>query len=143
MLDTSGSAADKQARMCVFGFDIKTANVYGLDALARRQMAGRIWFDDGWTPPDLVTALVVAKTADYTVVAADNNKTFTNKGAAGAVNFTLPALARGLRFRFFVEADNTLTITSVPSDSLVVFNDAAADTIAFPRPPRRSAAGSR
>lgn len=131
MLDSSGAAATKQARMCVWGFDIKTANVYGLDALARRQMSGRIWFDDGWTPPDLVTALVVAKTADYTVVAADNNKTFTNKGAGGAVNFTLPALARGLRFRFFVEADQTLTITSVPSDSLVVFNDLAADTIAY------------
>lgn len=39
----------------------------------------------GWT--------VSAKTADYTVLAADSNTIFTNQGASGTVRFTLPVNA--------------------------------------------------
>lgn len=74
---------------------------------------------------------VVAKTADYTVVAADNGTVFTTRGAVGAVNFTLPTIAAGLRYRFMNEAGQNMTITSVVADTLVVFNDLAADSIAF------------
>lgn len=73
----------------------------------------------------------VVKTADYTVLATDNGTLFTTRGAVGAVNFTLPAIAKGLEYKFFVEADQSLTITSATADTLVVFNDLAADTIAF------------
>ncbi len=75
---------------------------------------------------------VVAKTANYTVTNADADTLFTNRGAAGAVTFTLPANARkGLRFGFFVVADQNVIVASGTADTMVVFNDAAADSIAF------------
>lgn len=53
-----------------------------------------------------------AKTADYTVVAADTGKIFTTLGAAGAVNFTLPTIAHGLAFTFVNLVDQNMTITT-------------------------------
>jgi len=45
-------------------------------------------------PPQVAAdATVVAKAADYTVVAADMGKIFTNTGAAGTITLTLPAAA--------------------------------------------------
>jgi hypothetical protein len=53
---------------------------------------------------------VEAKTANYTVTTADNGKTFTNDGAAGAITFALPAAVVGLWFRFVVKAAQELRI---------------------------------
>lgn len=55
-----------------------------------------------------------AKTANYTVTAAELNglKTFTNAGASGTINFTLPVGAAGYRGRFIVIASQTLRITT-------------------------------
>lgn len=132
MLDGSNAAADKQGMLVIWAADVKAGSLIGIDNLARRQLSHRFIFDDDfWVNSDTYLPRVVAKTADYTVLAADNNTVFTNKGAAGAVNFTLPTLARGLRYTFFVEADQNVTITSVVADTMVVFNDAAADSIAF------------
>lgn len=47
---------------------------------------------------------VVVKTADYTVTAADNGKTFTNEGDAGAQTYALPPATVGLWYRFVVKA---------------------------------------
>ena len=75
---------------------------------------------------------IVAKTADYTVVTADHGTLFTNRGAAGAVNFTLPTTAyKGMRFGCYVVADQTLTVTSGTADTMVVYNDATADSVSF------------
>ena len=75
---------------------------------------------------------IVAKTADYTVVTADHGTLFTNRGAAGTVNFTLPTTAyKGMRFGFYVVADQTLTVTSGTADTMVVYNDATADSVSF------------
>lgn len=75
---------------------------------------------------------IIAKTANYTVLLADNETLFTNKGAAGAVTFTLPTTAiEGLHYGFFVAADNNLIVAGGTADTLIVFNDAAADSIAF------------
>lgn len=55
------------------------------------------------------------KTADYTLVLADRGKLFTNKGAAGAVNFTLPTDATtpaGWWAMFTVEAAQNLVIAA-------------------------------
>lgn len=74
---------------------------------------------------------VVAKTADYTVDETDFGKIFTNRGAAGTVIFTTPAPSaayRGCWFRVQGVANQTITITAGTQDTLVVFNDAAADT---------------
>jgi hypothetical protein len=41
-------------------------------------------------------ATVTAKTADYTVLATDLNKVFSNAGAGGTVVFTLPAVRNSI-----------------------------------------------
>jgi hypothetical protein len=75
---------------------------------------------------------VVAKTANYTVTTSDIGVLFTNRGATGTVNFTLPATAyKGFRVGFYVVADQTLTVTSGTADTMVVYNDAAADSVSF------------
>lgn len=75
---------------------------------------------------------VVAKTADYTVVEADNNTLFTTRGAAGAVVFTLPVTPKkGLRYGFYCAADQNMTITAGTADTLTAVNDLTADSIAI------------
>lgn len=75
---------------------------------------------------------VVAKTANYTVTTDDHGTLFTNRGAAGAVTFTLPATAyKGLRFAFYVVADQNVVVAAGTADTMVAFNDAAADSVAF------------
>lgn len=130
MVDINGDNQAKLAAVIVGGM-VKAANVWNLDYLGRAHCFGRFLFDDDHVGNSFGWRGVTAKTANYTVTAADNNTIFTNQGAAGAVTFTLPTIARGLRYRFFVEADQTLTITAATADTLVVFNDAAADSIAF------------
>lgn len=131
MLDPrSGSAVDHQASLMIAG-SLKVGSLFGFDENCRRHWGTRFMFDDlrweicNWDTP------VVAKTGDYTVLATDNGKLFTNLGAGGAVNFTLPTtLARGFRVRFMIEANQTVTITA-PAGKLVAFNNAAATSIAF------------
>lgn len=82
---------------------------------------------------------VSAKTADYTIIApttasGDRSGTiFTNRGAAGAVIFTLPAAAAalaGVFYDFLGAADQNFTIVTPVADTLTVVNDAAADSLA-------------
>lgn len=78
---------------------------------------------------------ISAKTASYQILPEDIGKTFTNRGASGAVTLTLPVvtdLTPGWWCRFYIVADQTLTIASQGSnDNIAAFNDAAADSIAF------------
>lgn len=76
---------------------------------------------------------IVTKAADYTVVAADNGTLFHTTGAAGAVTFTLPAVAtcKGLRFGFFNVADQNMTVASAAAGGLITFNNAAASSVAY------------
>lgn len=54
---------------------------------------------------------VFIKTANYTVVADDDNgKTFSNEGASGAITFALPAATVGQWYRFVVMAAQELRI---------------------------------
>jgi hypothetical protein len=73
---------------------------------------------------------VEAKTANYTVTNADNGKTFTTEGAAGAVVFALPAATVGHWFRFKVKATQELRI-----------DPNGTETIALPSTGAQSAAG--
>ena len=132
MLNAAGSAADHNARVVFKAFDVKAGQCSTLDMLARRHLSNRIQFDDDWSlNNDLYLRQVLVKATDYTVTAADNNVTFSTRGASGAVIFTLPTLARGLRYRFFNEADQNMTITSVVADTIVGPNDLALDSVAF------------
>ena len=110
---------------------IQASKVYGLDYLARAHLHGRVLFDDDFVGNQSGWRGVVAKTADYTVTAADNNTIFTNRGASGTVIFTLPTIALGLRFRFYCEADQTVTLTAATADTIVTHNDLAADTVSI------------
>lgn len=127
---SSGTAQDKNVHLLVAGA-VKASAVGGLDQLARSQLFGRFIFDDDLIGNTAGWRNVVAKATSYTVLAADNNTLFTTQGAVGAVTFTLPTIAKGLRYRFFNEAAQTMTIASVVADTLVVFNDLAADSISF------------
>lgn len=78
---------------------------------------------------------VVPKAASYTIVPPMDSPgtTFTNKGAVGAINFTLPAATRALLgwyYRFKVVVDQSVTIVTATADTMLVFNDLAADSLA-------------
>ena len=63
---------------------------------------------------------------------SDSGTLFTTRGAAAAVNFTKPATAKkGLSYKFFNIADFEMMVTSGTADTLIVFNDATADTVAY------------
>ncbi|HMV47617.1 MAG TPA: hypothetical protein PLD20_01035 [Blastocatellia bacterium] len=62
--------------------------------------------------------VISAKTSNYTVVANDSYTVFTNSGAAGSVNFTLPTASAGLHYTFYVDAAQTLTITAGASTTI-------------------------
>jgi hypothetical protein len=69
---------------------------------------------------------VLAKTADYTVTAVNSNIFFTNTGAAGTVNFTLPTAVVGLQYTFYIDAAQTLTITAGASTTIRIAGTASA-----------------
>ena len=101
--------------------------------LIRAQLHNRFTFNDQLEGNNFGgIRSVVAKTTDYTVTAADHDTLFTTRGAAGAVNFTLPTTAlAGLRYRFIAVADQNLTVTAGTADTIVTANDAEADSVAF------------
>lgn len=127
----SGSNVQKFFAIVVGGRVIGS-NIINLDNMARAQMTPRFIFDDNvpgniWFP----FKRFQTKTADYTIVAADNFSQFDNSGASGAVTFTLPTLANGYLFGFRGVANQSITIASAAGDDMVVFNDASADSVAF------------
>ena len=64
------------------------------------------------------TLTVEAKTSDYPVVSGDQDKLFTNEGAGGLVNFTLPTAASGLRFSFYCQNANLIRVTANAGDTI-------------------------
>lgn len=76
---------------------------------------------------------VVAHTASFTLQASDFGKIHTTRGATGAIVFTVPAAATSKGgFAIFINvADQDMTVAGANTDELVVFNDAAADSIGF------------
>ena len=136
MLSSAGTAEVKDAHVALTGV-LRASVLVNVDNMARRQLiaSGKFLFDDeitGRLAFGGVPQSEVAKTADYTVVAADAGTLFTTLGASGAVNFTLPALAAGLGpFEFLCLADQNMTVTSAEGDNIVTDNDLSADSIAF------------
>jgi hypothetical protein len=78
---------------------------------------------------------VIKKTADYKLESRrDRSGTvFTNRGATGAVTFTLPPASRceGFEYLFLIHAAQTVTIASAVADTLVGFNDVDLDSVAY------------
>jgi len=91
---------------------------------------GEIWVEPKKVPMEMLFR-VVTKTDDYTVTHAESGCIFNNQGADGAVEFTLPTKKSGLFYIFSNVEDQDLTVTADAADTMVVFNDVAADSIAF------------
>lgn len=79
---------------------------------------------------------VVAKTAAYSIESRkDRSGTlFTNRGASGSVTFTLPPASRctGWEYTFLTVAAQAIVVASKTADTLVVYGDATADSLATP-----------
>ncbi len=79
---------------------------------------------------------IVNKTASYRMVPEDVGTLFTNRGAGGAVTFTLPIttdIVSGWWCEVFacVLAQNLVLATYNSLDDLTTFNDLTADSITF------------
>lgn len=133
--DFTNNATDRFYAVLVGG-PVQAVKVLGLDLMARQQMDNFI-FDDSlgfgsilgnhWFP----FRRFQSKTANYSIVAADNFSVFDNNGAAGAVVLTLPPIANGYMFAFRVQADQNFTVQSAEGTNLIAFNNASASSVAF------------
>ena len=66
-------------------------------------------------------AKISVKTAAYSVLASDYHTIFTNEGATGEVEFTLPAAAAGVGpFTLYVQDDDGIKITAGSGDTIRV-----------------------
>lgn len=126
----SGSTADKQAWIMVGG-PVLAGKLNGLDQKARSDMFGRFVFDDDYFGNRSGWRDVIAKTANYTVTATDNGAIFTNQGASALVVFTLPTIAKGLRYLFYCEDNDGIRVSAATANTLVTHNDATADSATF------------
>jgi hypothetical protein len=117
------------------GVTIASLTAEGISGVAqewnvRRQLNRNFQLDD--YPQGLPFGVIQARTANYTVTEAECGTIFTNAGAAGAVNFTLPVTPKqGLEYEFYAAAAQNLVITAGTADTMVVYNDAAADSVAL------------
>lgn len=68
----------------------------------------------------------LAKTAAYTLTISDHGKTLTNSGASAGFILTLPAVQKGLMYRFFCVAAYPIVV-SVPS-GIILYRDGVAIT---------------
>lgn len=132
MLDPVTAVGADRFSLILVGGPVKAANILNLDQKARAQLQGRFDFDDDmWANRGLLWRKVVAKTANYTVVVADNGILFTTAAAGGAVTFTLPTIAAGLTFFFAALESQDMIIASAEGDNMIVIDDELADSIAF------------
>jgi hypothetical protein len=123
-----GEPADRFTHMLVHGL-VRESELVGLDPRAKQQLGQRFTFDREPSPQAGVLMHprgIYRKSANYTVVAADNGLLFL---ATAAVTFTLPTKQNGLAFRFAQTADANLVVAS--TGDLVHKGNAAASTVTF------------
>ncbi len=120
MLDFSNNAVDRFYAVLVGG-PVQAAKLLGLDLQARQQM-DKFIFDDifnicgnHWYP----FKRQITKTANYTIVAADNFTMFDNTGAAAEVDLTLPPIANGYFFGLRAQAAQVLKFISNEGSNVV------------------------
>ena len=104
--------------------------------LVRGTMGGRFMFDDNYHQHNGAPLMggwkaIRHKTADYTVLEADNGSLFTNKGDVDAIEFTLPAITNsmGQRYMFYAVADFDLKVSSAAAGDLICLHNAAASSV--------------
>ena len=72
---------------------------------------------------------VVTKVADYTVLASESGTVFINYGSTADQEYTLPTAASGLTYWFLNYVDFELVITAGTANTVVAYNNAAADGV--------------
>ncbi len=85
---------------------------------------------DGYLDNMAFKVNVVAKTADYQVLASESGTYFTDLGTTGTIDFTLPAVAAGLHFTFFSASAGALLVTGA-ANIMVADNDATATSVQY------------
>jgi len=75
---------------------------------------------------------VLAHASSASLTIGESGACITTEGSTGAVTLTLPAVAtsKGVHY-WFVNAEDQNMIIAGPADTLVTFNDVAADSVAF------------
>jgi hypothetical protein len=123
-----GVATDRFTQMLVHGL-VREGELINLDPRGKQQLGQRFVFDRENSPQAGVLMHprgVYRKSANYTVVAADNGLMFL---ATAAVTFTLPAKQNGLAFRFAQTFDGNLVISG--AGDIIHKNNASANTVTF------------
>lgn len=84
------------------------------------------------------------KAASWTATKADSGKIFLVYGGTAAVTVTLPKISDGpFMFEVFNCQDQSLTITAETADTMITYNDLAADSFAFSTSSEKIGAGVR
>lgn len=118
----------------IVGGRVIGANLLGLDNQARGQMWPFFRFDDqlqGIEGGILPASIQITKTANYSVLTTDNYTEFNTLGAAGEVDFTLPAIANGYSFTFVNLAAQIMKVISAEGGNIVALNNLTANSVAF------------
>ncbi len=133
MLNPNTGIVENKNGEILIGGNLKAAELVNLDGQARLQLSRQFILDDDIAQKYFATEFIreIPKTGDYTITGAFTGTEFTTEGAAGTVIFTLPAIAKGLAFKFYNHVDQTMTVTSAEGNNIVAFNDLAATSISF------------
>ena len=76
--------------------------------------------------------ILESKSASFTMVASDSGKKFLILGATATVTITLPAISEGpFEMEVFIGSDQTVEVQSVVADTIITYNDLAADKVGF------------
>lgn len=106
------------------GGPVIASKILNLDLMARSQM-DKFMFDDSSGLGQMQGnhyfpwKRFQTKTANYSIVAADNHTLFDNTGATGTVVLTLPAIANGYYFGAHCKAAQVLRFTSNEGTNVV------------------------
>lgn len=125
------------------GVSLLALPVIGMAALGQDATSDAVRVLASWGILDInggIKRRIVVKTANYTILspmvantAGDPSGTlFTNRGAGGAVTFTLPVITAnmaGVEYEFDGVANQTMTIAAA-AGTVVTFNNAAAASVA-------------
>jgi hypothetical protein len=134
-LDTDNLTVDRPGQLVLNG-PVKAAilaaiNSTNFDEQSRRQLQGKMIFDDRMVGVLGGFRQTLAKPSGYTVVnGQDNDTIFTTTGAIGTVPFVLGTPARGNRFRFANTVNQNMSITA-PAGTLIGLNGAAFTSLTF------------
>lgn len=94
--------------------DVPPANWLGFT-----QTPGGLYWWDGTNYTMVGPGVINNKTANYSVLAGDLNQVYTNTGASGNIEFTLPAAAAGLGpYTFIVDAAHQIQVTAGTGDTI-------------------------